>query len=58
VNPYTEPDEEEEKAKEEEKNKDADHVMLLCILFQLDSISFLCICLSPMVLTFVYLNSG
>jgi hypothetical protein len=33
VNPYTEPDEEEEKAKEEEKNKDADHVMLLCILF-------------------------
>ena len=37
MNPYTEPDEEEEKAKEEEKNKDADHVMLLCILYQLDS---------------------
>ena len=37
MNPYTEPDEEEEKAKEEEKNKDEDHVMLLCILFQLDS---------------------
>jgi hypothetical protein len=40
VNPYTEPDEEEEKAKEEEK-KDADHVMLLCILFQLDPVIYL-----------------
>lgn len=42
MNPYTEPDEEEEKAKEEEeKKRDDDYVMLLRMLFQLQSWTFL-----------------
>lgn len=58
VNPYTEPDEEEEKAKEEEETKrDDDYVMLLHMLFQLQSWTF-CVYLSPMVLTFICINSG